>query len=200
MRMPPAPLCVMNIVILKCCTTSPLHRVFSKQSPAENACCFLSHGKCSLTPLASLHLLGFPPTCSKEEGNISLQPHQQELAQLYFTGKLTNNRRIWAAPRDCICLLLGCSICSWHQWKPECSIKSRQSLLAGAWGKQSQPVLQTRLMAFISPHPARFGNDETLKQKAWNWHLDFLPCSCHSKEEQRHKVAFNVGNSLCAML
>lgn len=41
----------------------------------------------------------FPLRTEKEEGNVSLQPRKQELAQLYFTGKLTNKRNL-SSPRE----------------------------------------------------------------------------------------------------
>lgn len=41
----------------------------------------------------------FPLQTEKEEGNVSLQPRKQELAQLYFTGKLTNKSNL-SSPRE----------------------------------------------------------------------------------------------------
>lgn len=50
-----------------------------------------------ISPAALVH---FFPSQPKEQENVSFQPRKQELAWLYFTRKLTNEGRIWAAPRD----------------------------------------------------------------------------------------------------
>lgn len=77
---------------------SPMSTV--RQTVPGYVCYGLSSGKCSFTPPALLHLLVFfPLQTEKEEGNVSLQPRKQELAQLYFTGKLTNKSNL-SSPRE----------------------------------------------------------------------------------------------------
>lgn len=71
-----------------------------RQTVPGYVCYGLSSGKRSFTPSALLHLLVFfPLQTEKEEGNVSLQPRKQELAQLYFTGKLTNKSNL-SSPRE----------------------------------------------------------------------------------------------------